>query len=623
MVHLSNEPFPLYSKQCFRFHMAKSMGTIAIFAFMVILTSTITISPVLADTGFTNVQKSAGIIMKFCANETFKLQDCNERYEGIGWTDRVNVLIYAPGWNEDDDKIEQIGTTSNPIDVYTDANRVNGVEFTETGPDTGIFMGVVKLTGAMRYTVHDTFLTTVKTPGMTMDPDGMNISAHDRAVMIATSTQDGRLTVDWEYNEDQHVYKTAYYTWQMGQAEFHKDTYDVNEKVTFFIRDTDLWKHHREFFTNYVKVYSDSDKAGIFVGVQFVKDMDHAKIQNAVYDRHLSEPAASSLTKYTPDGEWKTYLWTEPGGVIGVDQDYDFNLMVHDGLTDIHEMGLSYDMDIYLNGELIESRNDQYWVDGQGVEPIRFDERGSAKIVVSNIFDQPGQEVNFSFQVAPEAILEEVVPRHGSFEVGSTPNYFVGYEHPHYINYLPGEFFMTTGDSSQEQNRLRVTNGDTIYIEYEDITLPRPYTTADSMEIVARALVLDTGVHMVSDDSEIFVETPRPTVTPVSSDIDMSKPTITSVSTDIAIPDWVKKNAMWWSDGQINDPDFAKGIEYLVQENIISVSAAEEIVDEDVNITSIPMWVRNNAGWWSEGHLTDVEFANGIKFLMASGLIKV
>ncbi len=623
MVHLSNEPFSLYSKQGFTFHMAKSIGIMAIFAFMVILTSTITISPVLADTGFTNVQKSAGIIMKFCANETFKLQDCNERYEGIGWTDRVNVLIYAPGWNEDDDKIEQIGTTTNPIDVYTDANRVNGVEFTETGPDTGVFMGVVKLTGAMRYTVHDTFLTTVKTPGMTMDPDMLNISAHDRAVMIATSTQDGRLTVDWEYNEDRHVYKTGYYTWQVGQAEFHKDTYDVNEKVTFFIRDTDLWKHHREFFTNYVKVYSDSDKAGIFVGVQFVKDMDHAKVQNAVYDRHLSEPAASSLTKYTPDGEWKTYLWTEPGGVIGVDQDYDFNLMVHDGFTDVHEMGLSYDMDIYLNGELVESRNDRYSVDGQGIEPIHFDERGSAKIVVSNIFDQPGQEVNFSFQVAPEAILEEVVPRHGSFEVGSTPNYFVGYEHPHYINYLPGEFYMTTEDSSQEQNQLRVTNGDTIYIEYNDITLPRPYTSADTMEIVARALVLDTGVHMVSDDSEIFVETPRPTVTPVSTDIDMSKPTITSVSTDIAIPDWVKKNAMWWSDGQINDPDFAKGIEYLVQENIISVSAAEEIVDEDANITSIPMWVRNNAMWWSEGHLTDVEFANGIKFLMASGLIKV
>ncbi|WP_428325945.1 hypothetical protein [Nitrosopumilus sp.] len=590
--------------------MAKSTRSMVIFVFMAVLVSSISIQSVYADTGFTNVKKSAGIIMKFCANETFKLQDCHERYDGIGWTDRINVLIYAPGWNEDTEKIEQIGTSANPIDVYTDAARVDGVEFTETGPDTGVFMGVVKMTGAMRYLVHDTFLTTVRTPGMTMDPDGMNISAHDRAVMIATSPQDGRITVDWEYNEDEHVYKSAHYGWQMGQVEFHKDAYDINEKVTFFIRDTDLWKHHREFFTNYVKVYSDSDRAGIHVGVQFVKDMDHATIQNAVYDRHLTEPAASSLTKYTPDGQWKTYLWTEPGGVIGVDQDYDFNLMAHDGLTDIHEMGLSYDMDIYLNGELIESRNDQYWVDGQGVEPITFEQRGSAKIVISNIFDQPGQEVNFSFQVAPEAILEEVVPRHGAFEAGNIPNYFVGYEHPHYINYLPGEFFMTSDDSSQEQNKLRVENGDTIYIEYEDLTLPKPFTQDDRLEIITKALVLDTGVQMASDDSEIFVESPRPTITPVSADID--------------IPNWVKKNAMWWSDGQINDPDFAKGIEYLVQENIITVPSTEETIDdEEANIASIPIWVKNNASWWSEGHLTDVEFANGIKFLMASGLIKV
>ena len=94
----------------------------------------------------------------------------------------------------------------------------------------------------------------------------------------------------------------------------------------------------------------------------------------------MSEPAASSLTKYTPDGEWKLYFWTEPGGVIGVDQDYDFNLMVHDGFTDVHEMGLSYDMDIYLNGELVESRNrSDFLVDGQAIEKVSFDESGSAK----------------------------------------------------------------------------------------------------------------------------------------------------------------------------------------------------------------------------------------------------
>jgi hypothetical protein len=201
------------------------------------------------------------------------------------------------------------------------------------------------------------------------------------------------------------------------------------------------------------------------------------------------------------------------------------------------------------------------------------------------------------------------VPRHHSFEEGNTPIEFVGYEHPHYINYLPGEFYLTTDDSSQEQNQLRVSDGDTIYIEYEDITLPRPYTTSDTLKIVGKTLILDTGV-TIPTDSEIFVEKSIVSITPVSADID--------------IPSWVKKNAAWWSDGQINDPDFAKGIKYLVQENIINVPTKDENIDEsEVNITSIPMWVRNNAAWWSEGNLTDVEFANGIKFLLSSGLIKV
>jgi len=88
---------------------------------------------------FTNVKRATGVIMMFCANETFTLQDCNQRYEGIGWTDRINVLIYAPGWNFDSEKIDQIGSVTNPIDVYTDVARVDNVEFSETGPDTGLY----------------------------------------------------------------------------------------------------------------------------------------------------------------------------------------------------------------------------------------------------------------------------------------------------------------------------------------------------------------------------------------------------------------------------------------------------------------------------------------------------
>jgi len=53
------------------------------------------------------------------------------------------------------------------------------------------------------------------------------------------------------------------------------------------------------------------------------------------------------------------------------------------------------------------------------------------------------------------------------------------------------------------------------------------------------------------------------------------------------------------------------------------VPTTDAEIEDDANITSIPIWVRNNASWWSEGHLTDVEFANGIQFLVSTGLIKV
>ena len=94
--------------------------------------------------------------------------------------------------------------------------------------------------------------------------------------------------------------------------------------------------------------------------------MEHATVQDGFSDRHLTEPAASSLTKYTEDGRWKVYFWWEPGGLLGVGQDYVINLMAHDGMTDVHEMGLTYTMEVYLNGELVETRTDRSFADGQG-----------------------------------------------------------------------------------------------------------------------------------------------------------------------------------------------------------------------------------------------------------------
>ena len=108
-----------------------------------------------------------------------------------------------------------------------------------------------------------------------------------------------------------------------------------------------------------------------------------------------------------------------------------------------------------------------------------------------------------------------------------------------------------------------------------------------------------------------LVEQNPPTVTP---------PTVQPPSQEISIPDWVRNNAGWWSSGQITDNDFAKGIEFMIKEGIIRVPATSVQATGD---SVIPDWVRNNASWWSEGLISDKDFAGGLQYLIENGIISV
>jgi len=88
------------------------------------------------------------------------------------------------------------------------------------------------------------------------------------------------------------------------------------------------------------------------------------------------------------------------------------------------------------------------------------------------------------------------------------------------------------------------------------------------------------------------------------------------------IPDWIRNNAKWWAEGSIGDNDFISGIQYLIKENIISIPDLPEQTSETVE-EAVPDWVRNNAGWWADGLISDDDFVNGIKYLVENGIIKV
>ncbi|MBS3923096.1 MAG: peptidase [Nitrosarchaeum sp.] len=90
---------------------------------------------------------------------------------------------------------------------------------------------------------------------------------------------------------------------------------------------------------------------------------------------------------------------------------------------------------------------------------------------------------------------------------------------------------------------------------------------------------------------------------------------------EILIPDWIRNNAGWWADGQINDSSFVQGVQYLIKERIVKLPPATQNTDNVTN--EIPSWIKNNAKWWADGQIDDKTFVLGIQFLIQNKILDV
>lgn len=104
------------------------------------------------------------------------------------------------------------------------------------------------------------------------------------------------------------------------------------------------------------------------------------------------------------------------------------------------------------------------------------------------------------------------------------------------------------------------------------------------------------------------------------SGIVSSKPTDSASKGDYEIPSWIKNNAKWWSENQIGDTDFVKGIQYMIQHGVMKVPKTEA---GSSSSNEIPPWIKNNAGWWANGQITDGDFVKGIQYMISNGILSV
>jgi|FLOH01.1.fsa_nt_gi tetratricopeptide (TPR) repeat protein len=87
-----------------------------------------------------------------------------------------------------------------------------------------------------------------------------------------------------------------------------------------------------------------------------------------------------------------------------------------------------------------------------------------------------------------------------------------------------------------------------------------------------------------------------------------------------SIPQWVKPIAKWWSEGSVEDVEFASALLYLINNKIIQIPQVET---HGVSEEKIPEWVKKNAGWWANGKIDDNAFVSGIQYMIETGVITV
>jgi hypothetical protein len=97
---------------------------------------------------------------------------------------------------------------------------------------------------------------------------------------------------------------------------------------------------------------------------------------------------------------------------------------------------------------------------------------------------------------------------------------------------------------------------------------------------------------------------------------------ISATAQSYNIPSWIKSNAKWWSEGQIADDDFVKGIQYLISQNTLVIPPGE-VSSATTPGHQIPSWIKNDAGWWASGQVSDDEFVKGMQYLMSAGIIQI
>jgi len=338
-----------------------------------------------------------------------------------------------------------------------------------------------------------------------------------------------------------------------------------------------------------VKLYDEipSDSRGkIIFGLESGKLRDIQK-QNA------SLESGDKVIVLSTEEDWKFHLTLTPEGKINPNNEINLNFEFRDPITNIVIPQITYDLDIFLNGNQMESFRGVESYDGRDSLPVIFDSTGAVILRISNVnnFDTSGE---FSFKVTEhkEPIIADKI-------IDITLNSSLPGCELTESCYLPYEQKLSVGEMVLWNNVDSVA-----------------HTVSSGNPSKGKSDYFDSGIIAPGDNFPQKFDTAGL----FSYYCELHPWMLGVISVDnSAIPSWIKNNAGWWADGTIDDDSFVQGIQYLIENNILDVSSHTTQTYQE----KTPSWIKNNAGWWADGTIDDDSFITGIEWLVSNGIINI
>ncbi|AFS82149.1 hypothetical protein [Candidatus Nitrosopumilus sediminis] len=229
--------------------------------------------------------------------------DYNDPYSPIftdkavySWTDKVKMTIIAPSWNSDRHLIDTIGDTDDhPIKITTSEHSLEPYRFVETDVNSGVFTAEVILTGFDHDADGDgTFDTTPRTIGNGPTNGFLQVD------------RNSAITISFEFADGVVLVKSVPVRWNLGTISFVEDLFYLENSAVVRVVDADMNLNPEALDHLSIKLFSDSDVAGINVNAvetsessgAFVATVSLSQSSPSSGNRLYSLPGDTIFAKY-------------------------------------------------------------------------------------------------------------------------------------------------------------------------------------------------------------------------------------------------------------------------------------------------------------------------------------